>query len=147
MNDVVDRAAFYNLFREKSGCPLVFRLTAPRSIILSMNFLATPVGRRILFAACYLSEGAPIGFLWLALPTRLRVSGVPIEQITWLTAVLVLPWTFKFVWAPLVDILRLVAWEGYPLGMLAMCAASLLGLPILMAMGKSQQAKDEEKFG
>jgi MFS family permease len=75
-----------------------------------MNLFKTPLRRRILFGCLYLSEGAPIGFIWLALPTRLRVSGVPVEQITWLTAVLVLPWTFKFVWAPLVDLLRARWW-------------------------------------
>lgn len=71
-----------------------------------MNFFDTSLRRRILFGSLYFSEGAPIGFLWLALPTRLRIAGVPIEQITWLTAILVLPWTFKFGWAPLVDLLR-----------------------------------------
>ena len=71
-----------------------------------MDFLATPFRRRLLFAALYLSEGAPIGFLWLALPTRLKVADVSIQQITALTAVLVIPWTFKFAWAPLVDVLR-----------------------------------------
>ncbi len=44
------------------------------------------------------------------MPTRLRVRDVPIEQITWLTALLVLPWTFKFLWAPLIDILRGQRW-------------------------------------
>ncbi|MCA9216321.1 MAG: MFS transporter [Planctomycetales bacterium] len=75
-----------------------------------MNFFDTPLRRKILFAALYLSEGAPIGFLWLALPTRLRARDVPLEQITWLTAVLVLPWTFKFAWAPLVDALQTRWW-------------------------------------
>jgi len=75
-----------------------------------LDFLATPLRRRILFAALYLSEGAPIGFLWLALPTRLKVADVPIEQITALTAALVIPWTFKFAWAPLVDVLRSRHW-------------------------------------
>lgn len=75
-----------------------------------MNFFDTTLRRRILFGCLYLSEGAPIGFLWLAMPTRLRASGVPIEQITWLTAILVLPWTFKFAWAPLVDFLRSRWW-------------------------------------
>jgi len=58
----------------------------------------------------YFSEGAPIGFIWLAMPTRLRARDVPIEQITWLTAILVIPWTFKFLWAPLVDLLRGRRW-------------------------------------
>ncbi len=75
-----------------------------------MNFFETTLRRRILFGCLYLSEGAPIGFLWLAMPTRLRITGVPIEQITWLTAILVLPWTFKFAWAPLVDLLRSRWW-------------------------------------
>ncbi len=71
-----------------------------------MNMLATPLRRRVLFAALYLSEGAPIGFLWWHLPTRLRAAGVPIENITGLTALLVLPWTLKFLWAPLIDARR-----------------------------------------
>ncbi len=75
-----------------------------------MDFLATPLRRRVLFAALYLSEGAPIGFLWLALPTWLRVADVPIERITAFTALLVVPWTFKFAWAPLVDVLRGSRW-------------------------------------
>ena len=75
-----------------------------------MNFFDTPTRRKILFASLYLSEGAPIGFIWLALPTRLRAHDVPVEQITWLAAVLVLPWTFKFTWAPLVDLLRSRHW-------------------------------------
>jgi len=61
--------------------------------------------RRFLFAALYFSEGAPIGYIWWALPTKLRAAGVPIERITQLTAILILPWVFKFVWAPLVDAL------------------------------------------
>ncbi|QDU96388.1 MFS transporter [Lignipirellula cremea] len=75
-----------------------------------MDFLATPARRKVLFAALYFSEGAPIGFIWLALPTRLRHTGVPIEEITWLTAAAVIPWTFKFAWAPLVDLLRTRFW-------------------------------------
>ena len=75
-----------------------------------MDFLSTPLRRRILFTALYLSEGAPIGFLWLALPTRLKSAMVPIEQITALTAALVIPWTFKFAWAPLIDVLQSGRW-------------------------------------
>lgn len=70
------------------------------------------VSRNILFTFLYLSEGAPIGFIWWALPTLLRKQNIPIEDITSLTAILVLPWTFKFLWAPLVDTLRNKNW-GY----------------------------------
>jgi hypothetical protein len=39
---------------------------------VSVLYLKHPVGRRVLFGALYLSEGAPIGFVWIALPTLLR---------------------------------------------------------------------------
>lgn len=66
--------------------------------------------RRVLFAALYFSEGAPIGFLWWALPTRLRAAGVEVAAITTLLGVLVLPWALKFLGAPLMDILRTPRW-------------------------------------
>ncbi len=72
----------------------------------SAGLLATRRGRRLLFEALYFSEGAPVGYVWWALPTRLREAGVPIEDVTALSATLTLPWAFKFLWAPLVDSLR-----------------------------------------
>lgn len=71
-----------------------------------------PAGRTAVFTLLYASEGAPIGFIWWAMPTLLRAEGLPIAQITGLTAVVVLPWVFKFTWAPLVDTLRSPRW-GY----------------------------------
>lgn len=76
----------------------------------SVNLFSTPPGRKVLFAALYLSEGAPIGFLWWALPAKLRAAGVPIESITTLLSLLVLPWALKVFWAPLVDTLRSPRW-------------------------------------
>lgn len=73
---------------------------------MSRDLLATPTSRRLLLCALYACEGAPIGYLWTALPTKLRVADVPVEQIAALGALLTLPWTFKFVWAPAVDALR-----------------------------------------
>ena len=66
--------------------------------------------RQMLFAALYFSEGAPIGFLWWALPTRLRTAGVEVDAITGLLAILVLPWALKFLGAPFIDILRGPRW-------------------------------------
>ncbi|MEX2272981.1 MAG: MFS transporter [Vicinamibacterales bacterium] len=67
-------------------------------------------GRAAVFTLLYAAEGAPIGFIWWALPAMLRADGVAIERITGLTAVLLLPWVFKFAWAPLVDALRSPRW-------------------------------------
>jgi MFS family permease len=85
-----------------------------------------PVDRRlILFTLLYASEGAPIGFIWWALPTLLRSADVPIDRITALTAVLLVPWVFKFLWAPALDVLRGPRW-GY--------RAWLVTMQVIMAL-------------
>lgn len=75
-----------------------------------MDLTASRAGRKGLFALLYLAEGAPIGFIWWAVPTRLREAGVPVGTIALLTSVVILPWAFKFLWAPLVDVLRGPRW-------------------------------------
>jgi len=74
-----------------------------------------------------MSEGAPIGFIWWALPTLMRSRGVAIEHITGLTSLLVLPWALKFVWAPLVDILR----HRWPLRYWILTSQALMGMTLL----------------
>lgn len=78
--------------------------------IITLNLLSAPRKRILLFALLYASEGAPIGFIWWTLPTELRLLGFPVDQITALTSLLVLPWALKFLWAPLVDIFRTPRW-------------------------------------
>jgi len=73
--------------------------------------MSSSVRRKLLFTSLYFSEGAPIGFLWWALPTRLASAGVETVHITALTALLVLPWTFKFLWAPVIDALQFPRWN------------------------------------
>lgn len=68
-----------------------------------MRLLESPFGKRVFFALLYFNEGAPIGFLWIALPTILRMEGIEVDRIARLTAILLIPWTLKFLWAPLVD--------------------------------------------
>ncbi len=75
------------------------------------------------FALLYFSEGAPIGFLWWALPTLLRQEDVALERITALTATLALPWTLKFIWAPLID-----AWRSSRWGFRHWAGAAQLGM-------------------
>ncbi len=75
-----------------------------------MDLLRTAPRRKVLFTALYLSEGAPIGFIWWALPTRLRADGVPLEEISLIVSLLAIPWALKFLWAPFVDIVRTSRW-------------------------------------
>lgn len=103
-----------------------------------MDFLASPTRRKILFGMLYLSEGAPIGFIWLGLPTRLKVVGVPLDQITWLLALLILPWTLKFLWAPIVDLLRVPSW-GFKHWVLASQFCMAVSLLPLMQLDIAKQ--------
>lgn len=86
--------------------------------------------RILLFAILYASEGAPIGFIWWALPTLLRSADVPVDRITSLTAVVLLPWVFKFLWAPLLDLLRRPGWgyRAWIISMQTLMAAALVPL-------------------
>ncbi len=93
-----------------------------------MDLVASPRGRRVVFAALYACEGGPIGFLWWAMPTLLAARGVSIERITALTAALALPWTLKFLGAPLVDIARSPRY-GHRAWILG--AQALMGLTLL----------------
>lgn len=71
----------------------------------------SPAQQKALFALLYFCEGAPIGFIWWALPTQLRAADIPIDRITLMTSILVLPWAFKFLWAPVVDSFRGELWN------------------------------------
>lgn len=76
-----------------------------------MNFLATSVRRKILFTILYASEGAPIGFIWWALPTYLRSKGVAVDHLTIVASVAALPWALKFLWSPLIDVVQTGRWS------------------------------------
>src|SRR5690606_27910308 len=98
-----------------------------------MELTQSQRGRRVLFALLYLAEGAPIGFIWWAIPARLREAGVPVGTITLLTSVVILPWAFKFLWAPLVDVLRGPRWgrRGWVVAAQLLMGLSLLPLALL----------------
>lgn len=87
--------------------------------------------QRLLFAALYFSEGAPIGFIWWAMPAQLRLQGVPIETITLLMSVLVVPWTLKFLWAPLVDLFSGTRWTLKCWVLAAQIAMAVCILPLV----------------
>ena len=52
------------------------------------------------------SSGLPLGLVWIALPAWLKYRGVDIKTIG-LFSLAQAPWTFKFLWAPLMDRYRL----------------------------------------
>ena len=75
-----------------------------------IDLLETRRGRRVLFALLYLTEGAPIGYLWWALPTRMRAAGLSASEIGAFVGLLAIPWACKFLWAPAIDAMRGPRW-------------------------------------
>ncbi len=59
--------------------------------------------RTMMLCAMYFAQGVPWGFMTIALATYLAGRGVPASEVGWLSAMVLLPWTFKLIWAPLID--------------------------------------------
>lgn len=68
------------------------------------NLLATRNGRLAAFFALYLTEGIPLGFTATAVATQMRREGVGPAEIGAFVASLYLPWSFKWVVGPFVDV-------------------------------------------
>lgn len=61
--------------------------------------------KKLIYFSLYFSEGAPIGFIWWALPSILAKEGMSTTEIATISALAVIPWTFKILLAPIVDLL------------------------------------------
>jgi len=92
-----------------------------------------------MLCAMYLAQGIPWGFMTIALIAYLASLGVSTTEAGGLMAVVLLPWTFKLIWAPLVDSLTIQSMgrrRPWILGAELMMAISLLGL---LALGDLSQ--------
>ena len=78
-------------------------------------------------AAFYFASGFPYGVATELLPVYYRQRGVSLTDIG-LLSIIALPWTFKFLWAPLVD--RLATYKRWLLSAQIGLAATLLALLI-----------------
>lgn len=100
-----------------------------------MNLLENKAGRSLAVFGFYFAEGVPIGFIWWALPTLMRQQQVSVEAIGSFTALLTLPWVFKFLWAPLIDIFRtarfgFVKWIAMSQTLMCLSLVPLLFIPL-----------------
>lgn len=81
----------------------------------------------VVVGVLYFAEGLPYGFINIALSVYFRSQGMPLEQIG-ILSLLGLAWSFKLLWAPLVDRFgRRAAWI-VPAQVL--CALGILLVPI-----------------
>jgi len=59
--------------------------------------------RTIALCILYVAQGLPSGFANVAFVAFLVTNGIAVEQIALLFATVYLPWTFKFIWGPVID--------------------------------------------
>jgi len=69
------------------------------------DLLATKPGRLFAFFSLYLTEGIPLGFTATAIATQMRRQGLGPTEIGAFVGTLYLPWAFKWVMGPFVDVL------------------------------------------
>ncbi|NNF07988.1 MAG: MFS transporter [Candidatus Eisenbacteria bacterium] len=68
------------------------------------NLLASRRGRLTAFFFLYLTEGIPLGFVATAVATTLRRDGVGPAEIGAFVAAFYIPWSWKFIMGPIVDV-------------------------------------------
>ena len=87
--------------------------------------------RMTMLCAMYLAQGIPWGFMTIALISYLTDRGVGDAQAGQLTGIVLLPWTFKLIWAPLIDSVTIRSMgrrRPWIIGAELMMALSLLGM-------------------
>ena len=91
--------------------------------------------RVTMLCAMYVAQGIPWGFMTIAVISYLTEGGLDDKEAGYLTALFLLPWTFKLVWAPLIDTVTIRSMgrrRSWIIGAELMMAVSLLWM---LAMG------------
>lgn len=73
-------------------------------ILKNKSFLSeSAILRYLVFSALYISEGIPIGIMFYAIPAWLAMNNKSPIEIASYIAVIMIPWSFKIIIAPLMD--------------------------------------------
>lgn len=99
----------------------------------STNLLNSRKGRFFAFGTLYISEGIPFGFSTTAMVMFMRLEGLSIEQVGAFAAAVMLPWGFKWAWAPLIDIVKLTRFGGRK-AWIMFCLSMMIVTLVAMAM-------------
>lgn len=102
--------------------------------MFGFNLLATRFGRLTAFFFLYATEGIPLGFTATAVATQMRREGLTPGQIGFFVGTLYLPWSWKFLIGPVVDVVysdRLGRRRGWIIAMqVLMCLCLVVAYPV-----------------
>jgi PAT family beta-lactamase induction signal transducer AmpG len=90
--------------------------------------------RTTMLCAMYLAQGIPWGFMTIALIAFLTQQGADAKEAGDLTAIVLIPWTFKLIWGPIIDSMTIRSMgrrRAWIIGAELMMAVSLLGLLLM----------------
>lgn len=113
------------------------------------NPIGTKIGRLISFFLLYMTEGIPYGFAVIALLTQLRRADIPQDQLGAFSAMILLPWSFKWVMGPFVDLISFgklghrKAW--ILICHVLMCGTLILCIPITASLFEKRDDYNEAK--
>lgn len=97
------------------------------------NLLGSRNGRFVTFGLLYVSEGIPYGFTSVAMVAFMRQEGVSLALIGMFVAALFLPWSFKWAWAPVIDLVKLHRFGGRK-AWIATCQSMMILTLLVAAM-------------
>jgi PAT family beta-lactamase induction signal transducer AmpG len=111
------------------GCLLPGR---KRTRMRPLNLLHSRRGRLSAFCLLYVSEGIPYGFSSTAMVAFMRMEGLSLEQIGAFVGAIFIPWSLKWLWAPVVDVVKLKRF-GARKAWIAGCNAMMIGTLLVVA--------------
>ena len=96
-----------------------------------MTLVESRPKRLTLLCALYFAQGVPWGFMETTMINYLKAQGVSIEDCANISALILLPWTFKLFWAPLMDTMTIRSMgrrRSWIIGAQVMMALTLIGI-------------------
>lgn len=99
------------------------------------DLLASRRGRLTAFFLMYISEGLPLGFAAVTIATQMRRQGIGAAAIGAFTAAIFLPWAFKWLVGPIVDVFSSDRFGRRRIWIIAMQLGMVASLLVLQAVG------------
>jgi len=96
-----------------------------------MTLIESRKKRLTLLCALYFAQGVPYGFMEHTMVNILKAGGIGLEKIGYLSALILLPWAFKIIWAPLMDTFTIRSMgrrRSWIIGAQLLMAVTLIGI-------------------
>ena len=104
---------------------------SPFQPLMTMTLVESRQKRLTMLCALYFAQGVPWGFMETTMVNYLKAEGVGLGEVAKLSSLILLPWTFKIIWAPLMDTFTIRSMgrrRSWIIGAQLLMAATLVGI-------------------